>query len=164
MPKSTAMITDMTSVITNGPAAVTTANAIAAAGPIMDYVGVCKLALLKMNEAEIALAVMKTDTDAGDGNLTQVNALLGLLNGTSGPSTAALADAGTLTTTAWAAASNVKAISATGPIMDLVGMAYKVLRALQELVPLLTYIKTNTDNGTDSTNRTLISNLLLVLV
>lgn len=43
-------VTDMAAVIANGPAAATTAKAIAAAGPIMDYVGICKLVLLKLQE------------------------------------------------------------------------------------------------------------------
>lgn len=164
MPKSTAMVTDITSVITNGPAAATTAKAIAAAGPIMDYPGVCKQVLLTMEEAAIALAAVKVDTDSGDGNLTLINGLLALLNGTSNPSTQAITDAKALAQTDFAAASDTLAIAAGGPIMDLKGMAYKIYRNFEEMVSPLTYLHTDTDSGTDSTNRTLLNNLLLVLV
>jgi hypothetical protein len=164
MPKSTAMITDMQSVITNGPQAITQANSSAAAGPIMDYIGVSNLMLLTMKECSNALKLVKTDTDAGDGNLTLINGLLAVLNGTGSPSTQAITDAKTLVGTAPSAPSATLASAPGGPIMDLKGMFNKIMLNLEELVSSLTYLHTNTDNGTDGTNRTLLANLLLVLV
>ncbi len=68
---STALITDINTVITNGPNAATKAKAIAAAGPIMDYPGVCNLVQMKFRELAVLIKSVITDTDATDSaNLT----------------------------------------------------------------------------------------------
>lgn len=92
MANSTAIITDLNSVLTNGPAAATLANAINPAGVtatggagnftggsgvyasgtyyggIMDYPGNVKLVLLKAQEIAVLLARIVADTDqASDG-------------------------------------------------------------------------------------------------
>jgi len=75
------LITDTNSVITNGPSATTTANAIAAAGPIQDYVGNTKQLLLKLQEAKTLAVLIIQDTDSGtDGtNLTLLTGITGSL-------------------------------------------------------------------------------------
>jgi len=52
---STTLITNMKTVIANGPSSVTQANANAQAGPITDYVGMTKSVLLTLDEAEVKL-------------------------------------------------------------------------------------------------------------
>ena len=49
---STTLITNMKTVIANGPSSVTTANAIAQAGPITDYPGMTGSILLNLEEAQ----------------------------------------------------------------------------------------------------------------
>lgn len=73
------LITNLTTVITNGPSAVTTANAIAPGGPIQDYLAMVQNALLKAQELKVVVAnlVLNTDgtTDAANlALLTAVNA------------------------------------------------------------------------------------------
>lgn len=63
---STAIITDIGSVITNGPSTLTKAASIAAAGPIMDYVGMSELAKLKAEELKVLIAQLFANTSAGD--------------------------------------------------------------------------------------------------
>jgi len=52
MPASTTLITNLNTVITNGPNAATTAKAIAQAGPIEDYPGMVQSVLLNLEEAK----------------------------------------------------------------------------------------------------------------
>lgn len=75
------LITDTKSLINNGPSTATTANAIAQAGPIMDYVGSSKQLLLKLNEALTLATLIINDTDAtSDGtNLTLLQGITGSL-------------------------------------------------------------------------------------
>lgn len=74
MPASTHVITDITSVITNGPNGATQALANAPSGYIMDYQGNCNLLLTKMQEVSILLAEIVADTDSTDAtNLTLLN-------------------------------------------------------------------------------------------
>lgn len=161
---TTQMIADMKSVISNGPSATTKANAIAAAGPIMDYAGVCNEALLKMEETEEVLAKVITNTAAGDSaNTTLLDGVQALLQGTSGPSTQALTDMKSVISNGPGATTQANCIAAAGVIMDYLGLCRQILTSLSELVPLLTYVKTNTDNGTDGTNRTLILGILAAL-
>jgi hypothetical protein len=63
---STTYITDITSVITNGPNAATIAKAIAAAGPITDYVGMCYSVRTKLRQMNNLLTLMGTVTSASD--------------------------------------------------------------------------------------------------
>lgn len=73
MAASTTLITDANTMIANGPSAATAAKAIAAAGPIQDYVGNQYLYLRKLQECNYLLNQMKNATDSGDGNLTTIN-------------------------------------------------------------------------------------------
>ena len=52
---STTLITNMNTVIANGPSAATLALANAQAGPITDYVGMTKSVLLNLREANVKL-------------------------------------------------------------------------------------------------------------
>jgi hypothetical protein len=65
MANSTQVITDMKSVVTNGPSAATTSNCTVASGAIMDYPGNCKLVVLKAQEISVLLAKIVTQTDPG---------------------------------------------------------------------------------------------------
>ena len=78
MANSTQIITDLGTVITNGPNAATTAKAINQAGPIMDYQGNVQLALLKAQELQQLMALIITDTDATDA--TNLGLLQGVQN------------------------------------------------------------------------------------
>ena len=79
MANSTTIITDLGTVITNGPSSVTTANAIAAAGPIQDYLGNVKLLQLKAQEMAVLIVSVLAVTDAGTDS-TNRNLLLGVQN------------------------------------------------------------------------------------
>jgi hypothetical protein len=65
MANSTQVITDMQTVITNGPSVATTSNVTVASGAIMDYAGNCKLVKLKMQEISVLLAKIVAQTDSG---------------------------------------------------------------------------------------------------
>lgn len=65
MAFSTAVITDMSSVITNGPSTATLSNSIAPSGAIMDYAGQCKLVKLKCQEISVLLGKIVAQTDPG---------------------------------------------------------------------------------------------------
>lgn len=71
------LITNLTTVATNGPSAVTTANAIAPAGPIEDYPGMVQNALLKAQELKIVVAnlILNTDATTDAANLALLNAV-----------------------------------------------------------------------------------------
>jgi len=71
-----AIITQINTVISNGPTAATTTKANAAAGKIMDYPGNCKLVLLKLQECKNLVTDIVADTDAADPSLTTLNAIL----------------------------------------------------------------------------------------
>lgn len=73
------LITDMTTVSTNGPSTVTAANAIAAAGPIEDYVGNVKQCILKFQEVKTLATLLINNTDP-----TSDSANLALLVGITG--------------------------------------------------------------------------------
>lgn len=100
MANSTQMITDLNSVISNGPQGNTGANAIAATGQtltggisggsgnyasgtyyggIMDYVGMTKLALLKCQELAVLLERVLANTDPS-GDSTNELLLVKILN------------------------------------------------------------------------------------
>lgn len=78
MANSTHIITDITTVITNGPNAATQALANVASGQIMDYEGNCNLILLKAQEMQVLLTAIIGDTDASDA--TNLGLLNGILN------------------------------------------------------------------------------------
>ena len=163
MSASTQLLTDAKSIITNGPAAVTKANSIAAAGPIMDYVGLSQSVLTNLQGADVLLNKVKTDTDGSDANLTNINAILAALEGTSSPSSTLITAINTVITAGPSAASKALAIAAAGPIMDYNANLHSVRRMLQESYNKLNAMKTNTDSSTDSTNLALINSLLLAL-
>ena len=162
---STSLIADTTSVISNGPSTTTKANAIAAAGPIQDYVGNCNLSLLKLKEAEVLLTTLKTDTDAsGDAtNLALINGILAALNGTGSPSSHVITDIQTVRTNGPQGTTLAKSIAGAGPIQDYIGNCEGVRRKLQETYALNVYIVDVTDSGTDGTNKTLLQNINLTL-
>lgn len=64
---ATTAVTDLGTLITNGPSAPTAAKAIAAAGPIIDYKGCLQLVQLKLKEAWLQLHQLAGVTDqSGD--------------------------------------------------------------------------------------------------
>ena len=77
MANSTTIITDLGTVVTNGPSSVTAANANAAAGPIMDYLGNVKLLQLKAQEMAVLIVSVLAVTDAGTDS-TNRNLLLAI--------------------------------------------------------------------------------------
>lgn len=72
MPNSTAVITDISTVITNGPSASTVSNCTVASGAIMDYAGMTKLVKLKMQEISVILGKLAAQTDSGSDNTNLV--------------------------------------------------------------------------------------------
>jgi hypothetical protein len=65
------MITDLTTVATNGPGANTIAKAIAPAGPIIDYPGMVQNAITTLSDLKQKVAALILVTDAADAaNLT----------------------------------------------------------------------------------------------
>lgn len=79
MAPSTQLITDIGTVISNGPSTATQAASIAAAGPIQDYIGNTKQMLLKLQEAKQLAVLIISDTDAASDATN-----LGLLQGITG--------------------------------------------------------------------------------
>jgi hypothetical protein len=76
MTNSTTMITDITTVITNGPNSATQALTNAASGVLMDYNGNLNLALTKLQELQQLLVAIIGDTAASDGtNLALLNGI-----------------------------------------------------------------------------------------
>jgi len=63
---STQLITDLNSVASNGSTATTKANAIAAAGPIVDYPGTVESCAVDLSNLKQRIAVLISVTDAGD--------------------------------------------------------------------------------------------------
>lgn len=70
------VITAMKAVYAQASTAATSALAIAAAGPIMDYMGMVKGVIRVLEELFTLYTSIKTDTDAGDSNLTTINNIL----------------------------------------------------------------------------------------
>lgn len=80
MSASTALITDVQTAITTGPNATSQANAIAAAGPLMDLKGNLELVLLKLKEAKTLLTACDTNIDSGDAIQSGVTNVLSSLS------------------------------------------------------------------------------------
>lgn len=76
MSASVQIITDMTTCTTTAPTAATTALAIAAAGPIMDPVGMMQNALVDLQNLKVRLTALKTATDSSDPNYTRISNVL----------------------------------------------------------------------------------------
>lgn len=78
---STAIVTDLGSLVTNGPNAATLAKAIAAAGPITDVKGMAELAKSKAKELYVLVNAIKSATDSSDStNLTLIQGVLDSLD------------------------------------------------------------------------------------
>jgi hypothetical protein len=163
MPASTNIIGDLTTVYTNGPSSTTKANAIAANGPITDYPGVTQGGIISAGGALELLTAIKGDTDAGDGNLTDIEAVMATLAGTSSPSATVITAMQTVIAAGPSDATKAKAIAAAGEIMDYVGNLNLVLTKLEELLVRVTALYNLTDNGTDGTNRGLLANIKTAL-
>lgn len=161
MAAADSYLDDIGTVITNGPAAATVAAAIAAAGPINDYVGNSYSLQLHLREAKVQLTLVKSVTDSGDtANLALINKLLAALNGTATPSTVLLTDIQSVIDTAPGAATTAAAIAAAGPIMDYFGMLNSIKLHLQEAYTIAKLLHSVTDNSTDSANKTLLADML----
>ena len=76
MAASTQIITDLQTAETAGGDATTTANAIAAAGPIQDVGGMLTNAVIHAQELRKLLLELDTVVDAGDGFQTQIRVVL----------------------------------------------------------------------------------------
>jgi len=175
MPASTNLIADITSVITNGPSSVTTANAIAPAGPITDYPGMTKSILLHFQEALVLLGGadqdgIKQDVNGSDPNLSLINGVISALTGGGSPSAHVITDMATIISNGFNAASLANAIAAAGPIIDLLGSSGLVRNKFREAAFMLGSSSAGndgiiylTDSSTDSTNLTLLENILLTL-
>ena len=170
--KSTNLLGDIGTVITNGPSTKTKAASIAAAGPINDYVGNCYSLQLELKGIANRLGVtigtitegMKGVTDSSDPNLTTLNGLLALINGTSNPSTQAITDAKSIQTTAPTAATKALAIAAGGEIMDIPGVASTVVVAFERVLAIATTLDGVTSTQDDATNEGKLASILAVLV
>lgn len=165
MAASSAALTDTQTLITNGPSVNTKAASIAAAGPIMDYPGNMRLVQIKLQEAKVLLTSVQGVTSNSDDstNRALITGVLACLNGTSSPSTTMRTDMTTVITAGPSVLSQTAANAAAGPIQDYVGNSRLVRRKLEEAFVLLTALKVNTNGSDDSSNLTLINNLLLAL-
>ena len=162
---STNLIGDITTVYVNGPSAVTKTNAIAPGGPIMDYPGVTELVQEKFKEAVVLTAKVVTNTNAADSaNLTLLNGIVALLNGTSSPSTHCITDINAVIATGPGTATLAASIAAAGPIMDYQGNLNIIQGRLREAKVLVGKLITNTDSSTDATNLGLLNGITAVLV
>jgi broad specificity polyphosphatase/5'/3'-nucleotidase SurE len=81
MAFSTNLISDLGTVAAATPATATTAAAIAAAGPIMDYPGNTGLLLTKAKEFFVLALKVLADTDAGDGQLANIKKICNTFDG-----------------------------------------------------------------------------------
>lgn len=72
MEASTQLITDDKAAITTGPDATSTANAIAAVGPIQDLKGNLELLVVKLQETRRLIDEIDTVVDSGDPIQTQI--------------------------------------------------------------------------------------------
>lgn len=79
MANSTQIITDLKSVFNNGPQGNTQSNSNAAAGVILDYIGMTELAIVKAEELNIIVGQLVTNTDAS-GDAANLALLQGVQN------------------------------------------------------------------------------------
>lgn len=75
-----AIITNINTVISNGPTAQTIKNAasgnlVTAGAYIEDYVGLCNLVKTKLQEAKVLVAALIASTDGSDGSLATLNTI-----------------------------------------------------------------------------------------
>jgi hypothetical protein len=163
---STQLIADETSVIANGPSATTKANAIAQAGPIMDYIANTKLVLEKYQETTVLLAKIITETDPSTDatNLTLLDAVQATLLGTVSPTATCVTNLKTAYNNGPSSVTKANAIAQAGAIMDYPGNMKLCEKKLQEANVLIGYLVDVTDAGTDGTNRNLLLGQQQVLV
>lgn len=165
MPVSTSMLANMTSVITNGPKQATLDAAIAAGGPIQDYQGNCKLALLKLQEADKLANILDDMTNSADSaNEALLDGIVDVLEGTGSPSDSVITDIGLVIAAGPGNATLAACIAASGQILDYQGLCKLLLLKFQEAYKLIYSLHAITDTSTDSANKTLLANLLLTLV
>lgn len=151
MAASSAYLTDIATVIATGPTAATVVKANAAAGPIMDYPGNCKLVQLHLQECLVQLTALHGVTDAADSaNKTLLSNLIDVLDGAGTPSTTLLTDIASVISTGPGALTTAACIAAAGPIMDYLGNCKLVQLRLQETLNLITLILAVTDSGDGS--------------
>jgi hypothetical protein len=183
MAASVKLIKDMQTVISNGPSVTTSANAIAAAGPIMDYVGGTNLVLLKFEECAELLSASGTTaiprgilsvTASGDDstNLALLQGIQATLTNLTAPSAHVIADMKTVISNGPSTTTKANAVAAGGPIMDYPGNCTAVLIKLEECSELLSAsgagaipkgIVFVTASSDDNTNLSLLQNVQLVL-
>jgi hypothetical protein len=162
MSATTAMLTDIGTVITNGPGATTIATVTAAAGPNFDYKGMIELIKLKAQDLSVMISAVKSATDGSDSNLTNINKLLATIAGTSTPSATMITHWAAVVLAGPTAATTAKAIAAAGPITDYVSMLQQVSLRLKELKNLVTLVWTYTD-ASDTANLALLASIKLAL-
>lgn len=162
MSASTNAIADSKSLYSAGPNSASQVLANRAAGPIQDWIGNSQLGVIKFEETSNLLNSVKSVTDASDPNLTNINAAIAALNGTSSPTGTIITALKAVYATPPTAASNILANRAAGPIQDAPGNIYACVIKMEECSNLYTSLNTVTDSS-DSSNKTLIANLLTLL-
>jgi len=163
MAASSRLITDIGTVITNGPNAATIAKAIAAAGPIACYEDTAHASKLKLQEAQVMAKALYDVTNAADtANKALLSGIYDVLRGSGTPTTTATTDMGTVITNGPGTLTAAAVLAAAGPIMDYIGRCKILKLKFQELFIMLTLLHDMTDS-TDSTNHNLIRDILLAL-
>lgn len=164
MSASTDLLDDTQTVITNGPTANTLANSILASGAIVDYQGVSKLLLTKLQEADNVLNIVDANTDPVDDATNQalIDGIFATLEGSSGPSAHVVTDMASIISNGPSVTTENNSIDPAGPIMDYPGNCFLVKLKLQEAAVLVTILVSVTATD-DSTNKTLLQNIGLAL-
>jgi hypothetical protein len=163
MAKSTNLIGDIDTAIAAAPTAATAAKAIAAAGPIMDYVGMTKQVKLRITEALGMLTLLDPVVHSGDTTpQNAITSLKDLINGTGTPNTQVLTDLATVIAAGVNSTSAALAIAAAGPIQDPIGMFYAIRQKFADIKSMCGQIKNATDSGDSSLTQ--IQQIIDVLV
>lgn len=157
MAASTQLIADTKTVITNGPTAASLALANNPNGPLIDYPGTSNALLINLEDADVLLTRISSDTDGSDPNLTNIAAVLAALNGTSSPSATVITAMKAVYTAGPTAATLAKAINANGPIMDYLGNVNGVVVMLEECYKKVTRLLLDTDASDPS--KTTLTNI-----
>ena len=169
---STSLIANMKSVQTSGPSSVTSANAIAQAGPITDYPGMVDNIVLVLQEAAVKVTnlLAVTDQTVPDPNYALLNQISGSLNGKSPNTTTLIANITQCETNGVSTASAALAIAQAGPIEDVLGMIRSIHLTLTEIkvdiggIGGVQGLIGLTDPTTDGSNLALLQNVLASLV
>ena len=172
MSASTNLIGDMKTVLSNGPSTVTKQNAIAAAGPIVDYPGETNGVILMLEEADVKITglLLVTDQTVPDPNYARLNTILQTLIGGSPTSATLIALILAAEAAGPSALTAAAAIAPAGPgPVDYVGMLKSIHLCLSEAKNALGGIGGTggliglTDASTDAANLALLQNVLLAL-